>query len=189
MFADLLRRHIFQRVVLAGDGWRHNGVNVVLRVVFTFADETDHICDKAFVDDGAERTLVHTLPAADAFFFVDQRAAAHRITGERFCFAGFDAWARAFDDGAVGTALGAHAAVDAFCVIDRGAMVRADRDRVLRAIVHAAMGQATAAVVRHRHPVQRAFVAGDRNDVDDGFLFRRAAAGGYGAYRRGYFTQ
>ena len=173
----LLCGHIFQRVVLAGDGWRHNGVNVVLRVVFTFADETDHICDKAFVDDGTERTLVHTLPAADAFFFVDQRAAAHRITGERFGLAGLDAWARAFDDGAVRTAFGAHAAVDAFCVIDRGAVVRADRDRVLWAIVHAAMGQATTAVVRHRHPVQREFVAGDRNDVDDGLLFRRAAAG------------
>lgn len=174
---SLLGADIRHGVVLAGNGWRDNGIDVVVFVVVAFADQANHIGDIALVDDGSKWALVHTLAAGNAFIVVDDGASADRVAGQSTGFAGFNAGTDAFDDGAVWAAGGTASAGNALGVVDRGAMVWSNTDGVFWAVVHAAVGQAAAAVVGDGHPVQRAFVAGDGNNIDDGRLFRATAAG------------
>ena len=59
---------------LAGNGRRHNGINLVFRVVFALLDDVYDVKDKGLVGNSSERALIYACAAGDALVVVDAAA-------------------------------------------------------------------------------------------------------------------
>ncbi len=187
--------------VLRADGGRDHRVGVVDLVVKGVFDDLDGLGDEGLVRDRAEGALVYARAAGHAFLQFDFGLLGVGIDGDGLGLAGLDAGPLQPQYRAVGAGLRAAAALHALVLVDGGVAVE-DAYGVLRAGVHAVVGDAAAAGLGDGDAVHRALVAGDGQHlhhvgvarvaaqrqlhtlVDDGPLLVDAAAhGGLGIVR------
>ena len=130
-------------------------------------DEVDSIENEGLIDDCAERALVDTGTAGDALFVINMRCAmlfaAH---ADGLNLAGLFARTLLVDDGAVRAYLGAGAALLALALVDVRHMVGVKGERAEAAHILAPVRKASAARRRDLVTADRAFVAGDINDLN-----------------------
>ena len=130
-------------------------------------DEVDSIENEGLIDDCAERALVDTGAAGDALFVINMRCAmllaAH---ADGLNLAGLFARTLLVDDGAVRAYLCALAALYALRLIDVRLLLLIKRDGAAAAYVLAAVCKTTAAGLCDDMAADRAFVAGDINDLN-----------------------
>ncbi|CDC60546.1 unknown [Clostridium sp. CAG:448] len=161
------RHHLPQLCIgkLAGDGRRHHRIDLVILIAVAALQHINDIQNEGFVHNGTERALVNAGAAGNALAVVDARLlfVAH---GNGAHFAGGFARTLVVPDCAVGANLGTGTAFLTLGLIDMRHMVLIKHDGAEFTHVLATVRQASAAGVCHFIPADRAFVAGNIDDLN-----------------------
>ena len=150
---------------LADDGRRNDGIDPVFRIVLRFLQNVDDVEHQRLVGNGTEGAFIDTGTAGDALLVVDFGFLV-LVDGDGLHLATHHTRAVLQDDGGVGAGLGAFAALDALVLIDGGAVVH-DGNSVFGAHFLATVYHTATAGGRDIDAVNRTFVAGTVDDLDD----------------------
>ena len=156
-FLDLARRHLVAE--LTPEGRRDDGHHLL-----TLVDGVDQLEQLALVHNGAEGAVHQTHAAGHALVLIDD-SPAPLVAGNGVHAAGLGAGPLELDNGLIGAALLAPAALDALVLVDDG-LALVERDGILGAGVVAVVGQTALTQVRHLIVGGRAGVAGVFDNVD-----------------------
>ena len=150
---------------LAGNRGRDHGKDLVLGVALALFDHVDHVENEGLVRNGTEGAGIHAGAAGNALGIVDARLLL--VThGDCLDLAGGFAGAAIVVNGAVRADLGAGAALLALALVDVRHMVGVKGERAEAAHILAPVRKASAARRRDLVTADRAFVAGDINDLN-----------------------
>ena len=154
---------------LAGNSRRNGCIHMIFCIIDRISDQIQYIHDKGFIHDGTKRTLADTGTTGNAFIMVDHRFSVfvHLNCTYR---AGTHAGTHYFTDGTKRTVLFAFTAFDTQFLIDVSSVVH-NGNRTSGAVFLTLMTQTATTGVTDYKSVQRTFITGRIQYIDDNIIF------------------